>query len=93
MLGTSFPVSDYYKESIITGRTLSRTGQWWSAILVIRDPKSGAHFLAAYKWQHLGGVWKVRSKWNIRSSLDAFRFSEAIAELKIHLSDNNSAEA
>ena len=32
-------------------------------------------------------------KWNIRSSLDAFRFSEAIAELKIHLSDNNSAEA
>ena len=66
MLGNKFPVSDYYRENILDAYTISRGGNWWSALLVIADPKSGTPFLGLYRWQNSAGTWKTRNRFLIR---------------------------
>jgi hypothetical protein len=79
-IGQDFPISDYYRENIIDAVTINRTGVWWSAILVIEDPKTEKPFLGIYKWQKKGDGWKVRSKYNIRSQNDANKFASTVAD-------------
>ena len=70
MLGTNFPISDYYKKEIIDARTISRAGRWWSAALLITDPKNKKPMLRLYKWERTEGGWKTRQRFAIRKRED-----------------------
>ncbi len=60
-----FPVTDYYKGRIINAVTIRKGGNWWSAILLIKEPKSEKIIAMLYKWQKTDSKWKVRSKFKI----------------------------
>ena len=66
MLGTDFPVGDYYTEHIIDGETIARGGGWWTAVLLLQDPKDGGNIVALYRWQSVGGEWKARKQIKFR---------------------------
>lgn len=63
---TLFPVADYYSDHVVDGVTLSRKGGWWSALLLIRDPKTQLPFLNLYRWEQVDGKWKNRKSFVIR---------------------------
>jgi hypothetical protein len=70
-----FPISDYYKNNILDGITISRDNVWWTAVLVINDPRTKIPFISLYRWQQTGNVWKVRGRFHFRNKqqiLDAF---------------------
>lgn len=86
-LGQNFPVSDYYKDQILDAETIARAGGWWTAVLLIRDPKTEKPFLAVYRWQLDGDTWKTRksisfkSKKLVDSVVDSLqRFAGRLAE-------------
>jgi hypothetical protein len=80
-----FPVSDYYSEHILEGITLSNKGGWWSAVLLIRDPKTKKPFLALYRWEQKDGVWKNRKSFVIRDQSGVAKVISALTELKAKL--------
>lgn len=86
MLGTNFPVSAYYKERILDAVTVVRSGSWWTAVLVIKDPRSGKPFLGLYRWQKLEDGWKTRSRFLFRRQKDVKRVCAKLFELSEHLS-------
>lgn len=80
-----FPVSDYYKGRVKEARTISRIGPWWSAILLIEDPKTEKPFLVFYRWQKRKGSWKVTKSFSVRSKKDALKVVEFVNELLLRL--------
>ena len=66
-LGQNFPVSEYYKENIIDAKTIRRGGSWWTAVLLIKDPKTDRPFLSIYRWQYHSNKWKVRKSISFKS--------------------------
>lgn len=80
-----FPVSDYYKERILDGMTINRVGPWWSAILLMRDPKNQKKFLTFYLWKKQGREWKNQKRFNCRSQKDAERIIEILTLLSKEL--------
>lgn len=80
-----FPVSDYYADHILEGITLSNKGGWWSAVLLIRDPKTQKPFLALYRWEQKDGVWKNRKSFVIRDQAGVAKVVSALTELKSKL--------
>ena len=85
-IGKNFPISEYYKSHILDGRTINRSGVWWSAILLIKDPKTEKPFLAFYRWQKKEGDWKVRKSFNCRKRDDAVKIIEIVNEFSANLS-------
>ena len=85
MVGQNFPVSDYYRDNIIDAHTISRGGNWWSALLVIRYPRSGDPFLGLYRWQKSGEEWKTRNRFLIRKRNDARTIIDCLHKLAVHL--------
>ena len=82
-LGKHFPVSDYYKDHIIDAETISNTGQWWTAVLLINDPKTDKAFTALYRWQKRDGVWKNSASFKLHSKqniADLIRILERFAK-------------
>jgi hypothetical protein len=67
-LGQNFPVSDYYQDHILDAETISRVGGWWTAVLLIEDPKSKKPFLTLYRWQKNENGWKLRKQFTFRTS-------------------------
>lgn len=67
MPGTNFPISDYYRPYIQDAVTISRGGAWWTAAVLIEDPKSAKQFVTLYSWQQVGDTWKMRKSFTIRS--------------------------
>jgi hypothetical protein len=67
MLGQNFPISEYYRTNIIDAETVARSGRWWTALLVIKDPKTEKPFVGLYRWENDGSAWKVRKNFPIRS--------------------------
>jgi hypothetical protein len=67
-LGVNFPIDSYYKGCIIDAETLSNKSGWWTAVLLLKDPKSKAKFISLYKWQQVDGVWKKRTSWKFKSN-------------------------
>lgn len=78
MLGTNFPVSDYYKNNILDAETLSRSGSWWTAVLLIADPKTDNPFIAVYRWQMTDRGWKVRKAFSCRRKAEASALAEVV---------------
>ena len=68
-----FPVAPYLRGQIRDAVTLTRTGGWWSAALVIEDPQSRKRYVAVYRWQLRDGAWKRVSKYTCRTKADADR--------------------
>lgn len=83
MLGTNFPISEYYKPHILDGVTVSRGGSWWTAVLLIKDPRTGDPFIALYRWQSTDSGWKVRKRFSFR------RIDEVNSILKVIQSFSN----
>lgn len=78
--GQNFPVSDYYKDHILDAVTLSRTGTWWSAILLIQDPRPGNPFISFYKWQSTDLGWKRRQNFICRRTANAEEILKVVRE-------------
>ena len=68
MGGQNFPVDEYLRPQIRNARTISRSGQWWTAVLVIEDPVARKPFLALYKWQKQNDGWQKKSSFRINSA-------------------------
>ena len=77
MVGGSFPISEYYRSNILDAVTVSRGGGWWTAVLLIKDPKSGRPFIGLYRWQFTESGWKIRKRFTFR------RISEINSIIKI----------
>lgn len=82
MLGKNFPISDYYRENIIDAVTIRRTGQWWTAALVIANPRNESkRFIALYKFRCRDGEWRVHQKLHLNSVEDVTKMQMALSEL------------
>ncbi len=86
MIGKNFPVSDYYKDNIIDAETIARSGSWWSAILLVKDPQTEKPIVLMYQWQKKGDVWKTRKRFSFKKkevlnkAIDIIqRFGEKVA--------------
>lgn len=80
-----FPVSEYYADHVLEGITLSNKGVWWSAVLLIRDPKTKLPFLALYRWERKDGTWRNRKSFVIRDQTGVAKVISALNELKVKL--------
>ena len=81
------PVSDYYRSWVVDFRTISRTGSWWTAVVLLKNPDKPKPTMALYKWQRTNGDWKQRSKFNINSGKEIKKAIIAISELlEVHRS-------
>lgn len=73
-----FPVSEYYKNHILAGETLTHNGPWWSAVLLIKDPKTQEPFIGAYRWQKTQLGWKVRKRFSFKRKSDVRKVVELL---------------
>lgn len=80
MLDQHFPISDYYRNNILDAVTVSRSGGWWTAILLIEDPRSEKPFISLYRWQHTDAGWKMRARFKIASKQDGSNVVKIIEE-------------
>ncbi len=87
-LGQNFPVSDYYKDQIIDAETISRSGSWWTAVLLIKDPKTKKPFLGIYRWQRDGDVWKTRKSIAFKNKKLVDAVLNSLNRLKFKLEDD-----
>lgn len=82
---TLFPVADYYADHVLDGVTLSRKGGWWSALLLIRDPKTNEPFLNLYRWEQVAGTWKNRKSFVIRDQKAVDTIISALTQFRARL--------
>jgi hypothetical protein len=61
-----FPVSEHYKKHVLDGDTITKRGVWWTAVLLIADPKTGKPFIGLYRWQSKDNSWKLRKRFTFR---------------------------
>ena len=80
-VGKDFPISEYYRGHIVDAFTLSRSPTWWSAVLVIKDPKSNKNIFNIYQWQMTDDGWKVRKNFSFKKQKDLDTFANACKEL------------
>lgn len=66
MFGKNFPVTDYYKDNIMDAVTISRSGSWWSAVLLVKDPQTEKPIILLYQWQKKGGQWKTNKRFSFK---------------------------
>ena len=66
-LGKNFPVSETIRSDILDARTISRSSQWWTAILLFNNPKNNSRYMTLYKWNLRNGVWKKASSFKINA--------------------------
>ena len=85
MLGRNFPVSPYYKEQILDAVTIARSGSWWTAVLVIKDPRTEKPFLGLYRWQKRDDEWKTRNRFLFRRQKDVKEVCEKLREFSEQL--------
>jgi len=78
--GQNFPISDYYRTNIEDARTVTRAGGWWTAVLLIKDPRSEKSFLNLYRWQKRDSEWRVRKTFSIRSKSELEKIIQAMQE-------------
>lgn len=76
-MGQNFPVSEYYQGRILDAHTISRSGGWWTAVLLIKDPKTEKPFLSIYRWQKRNDDWKTVKSFSWKKVKDISIFIEA----------------
>ena len=80
MLGKNFPIADYYRENILDALTVSRQGAWWTAVLLIEDPKTKKPFISLYKWQSTESGWRIRSRFHFKRAAEMKSIMDAIQQ-------------
>lgn len=78
MIGTNFPVSDYYKNHILDAETISKKGGWWTAVLLLQDPNSGKSFVNIYRWQLTELGWKTRKRFTFKKVNEVRKIFESV---------------
>jgi hypothetical protein len=81
-----FPISEYYKGNVKGATTIKRGGNWWSAVLLIEEPKSEKNIIMFYKWQKTEDGWKVRQRFKINSKLELEKINETLENFKPNIS-------
>ncbi len=81
----NFPLSAYYKGLVLGAETLTNTGVWWTAILLIRDPKTQKPFIGLYRWQKTKEGWKTRKRFTFKRADEVKRAVEMIQRLAVKL--------
>ena len=66
-LGKNFPVSETIRSDILDARTISRSSQWWTAVLLFSNPRNDSSYITLYKWQLRDGTWKRASSFKINT--------------------------
>ena len=66
-LGKKFPVADVIRSDILDARTISRSSQWWTAILLFNNPGNDSTYITLDKWKLNKGVWKRAPSFKINS--------------------------
>jgi hypothetical protein len=82
-----FPVSDYYKGKIMDAQTITKGGGWWTALVLIEEPRSGSPFISLYRWQHTENGWKVRKQFKFKSKTECKKIFQVIAEMAEEIPD------
>jgi hypothetical protein len=81
------PITEYYKEHITDFQTISKTGQWWTALAVIEDPKTGKPFVSLYRWQYTENGWKQRKQFKFNSKKGCKKIIQVLIEMAEELPD------
>lgn len=63
---SEFPISEHYRQHILDADTVTRRGVWWTAVLLIKDPKTAKPFIGLYRWQLTKNGWKIRKRFTFR---------------------------
>ena len=87
-LGQNFPVSDYYQDQIIDAETISRAGGWWTAVLLIADPRTKKPFVSIYRWQQTEKGWKIRKQFSFRAKGQGKKAIEVVARFLEKIEDH-----
>jgi hypothetical protein len=87
-LGQQFPVSDYYKEHILDAETIARGGGWWTAVLLIADPKTNKPFVTIYRWQSDGETWKTRKSISLKNKKQVDQVIQIFGRLREKMHDS-----
>ena len=87
MIGQNFPVTESLRSHIRNARTISRAGNWWTAVLLVDDPWTGKPFVSLYKWQRRQGAWKKTSSFKIHSAKHLAAIVESLSELGLQLGE------
>ena len=82
-----FPIDPYYRDHILSARTLMRSGRWWRAAVLIRNPRTGVSFLQLYLWESKEGQWKRRSSYAIRKRALAKALADYLNEILNDIED------
>jgi hypothetical protein len=85
MSNLKYPLAEYYRDHVRDGVTISRGGGWWTAVLLIKDPRSDSHFIAFYRWKLSNGEWRKNKSFSIRTLAATDLASEALETFKSFL--------
>jgi hypothetical protein len=86
MLGAElFPISEYYRDNILDACTITRGGKWWTAMLLINDPKKKAPMISLYKWNKVGENWKIRKSYHIHTQKEVDEIIKELTSFKKYL--------
>lgn len=88
MTGRNFPVSEYLRPHILDAQTVSRAGNWWTAVLCIQDPHTSRPYVALYKWQRRNGEWKKASSFKINSHRHLATILQCLSEFDPMMATN-----
>ena len=81
-LGQNFPISEYYKGKVIDAVTIKRGGGWWTAALLIEDPKTNRPFVGLYRWQLCEDGWKVRKSIRFKQKAELDKLMDIFSEFE-----------
>jgi hypothetical protein len=76
-----YPVTDYYKNGVMDAQTISKVGQWWTALVLIEDPRSKKPFVSLYRWQKGDSGWKVRKQFKFNSKKESKKIIQILIEM------------
>lgn len=85
MIGQNFPVTEQLRPHIRDARTISRAGDWWTAVLLLNDPWTRRPYVSLYKWQCRNGAWKKAASFKIHSAKHLAAIVESLTEFGPHL--------
>lgn len=82
VIGRRYPVAEYLQGNIVDGRTISNTGSWWTAVLVVQNPENEKRYIALYRWRRAKDGWKKMSSFKINGARPLEEILTAIDELR-----------
>jgi len=82
-----YPVGDYYKNGVMDAQTISKAGQWWTALVLIEDPRSKEPFVSLYRWQKGDNGWKVRKQFKFNSKKESKKIIQTLIEMAEEIPD------